>query len=196
MVASIGNRFEKIGAWPRQNCTTHRLALGDRFRKEAYKDVACKGIRRADAAKETSTKVGATQGVGVGIAHGLQGWHGKIFGETPQEAGWDADKLCETSGERAKAGVAEFETYFGHTQGGRQEEAFCFFQAQGGEVFTRGNADDAVKYTTEVIWAENGDIRHIFEREWFTHLFSHDTNDAFNGQLVRHGGAYLAMINT
>src|SRR6266851_4345603 len=145
MVASIGNRFEKIGTWPGQNCTAHRLALGDRLGKEAYKDEACKGLRRADAAKETSTKVRATKGVGIGIAQGLQGRHGKVFGETAQE------------------------------------EGFCFFQAQGGEVLTRGNADDTVKYTTEVIRAEKGDIRHVFERERLTQLFSHDTNDAFNG---------------
>jgi len=181
MVASIGNRFEKIGTWPGQNCTAHRLALGDRLGKEAYKDEACKGLRRADAAKETSTKVRATKGVGIGIAQGLQGRHGKVFGETAQEAGWDANKLCEARGKRAKAGVAKLETYFGHTQRGRQEEAFCFFQAQGGEVLTRGNADDTVKYTTEVIRAEKGDIRHVFERERLTQLFSHDTNDAFNG---------------
>ncbi len=168
MVASVGNRFEKIGTWPGQNCTAHRLALGDRLGKEAYKDEACKGTRSADAAEETSTKVRATKGVGIGIAQGLQGRHGKVFGETAQEAGWDANKLCETRGKRAKAGVAKLETYFGHTQGGRQEEAFCFFQAQGGEVLTRGNADDAVKYATEVIRAEEGDICHVFERERLT----------------------------
>src|SRR5207253_3068172 len=134
------------------------------------KDEACKGIRRADTTKETSTKVGATRGVGIGIAQRLRGGHGKVFGETAQEAGWHTNKLCEARGEGAKAGVAEFETYFGNTQGGRQEEAFCFFQAQGGEEFTRGNADDAVKDSAEVVRAEECDIRHVLERERLTQL--------------------------
>jgi len=163
MITPVGNRFEKIGTWPGQNCTAHRLALGDRLGKEAYKDEARKGIRRADTTKETPAKVGATKGVGIGIAQGLQRRHGKVFRETPQEARWNANQLCEARGKRTKAGVAKLETYFGYTQRGRQEEAFCFFQAQGGEVFTRGNADDTVKYTTEVIRAEEGDICHVFE---------------------------------
>src|SRR5258708_37225455 len=137
MVASVGNRFEKIGTWPGQNCTAHRLALGDRLGKEAYKDEACKGIRSADAAKETSTKVRATKGVGIGIAQGLQGRHGKVFGETAEEAGGDANKLCEARGKRTKAGVAKLGTYFGHTQRGRQGDAFLCFETKSGAVFTR-----------------------------------------------------------
>src|SRR5215467_13068159 len=104
MVASIGHRIEKINAWPGQNCTAHRLALGNRFGKQAYKDEARKGIRRADAAKETPAKVGATRGADIGIAQGLRRRHGKVISETPQEAGWDANKLGETRCERAKAG--------------------------------------------------------------------------------------------
>src|SRR5260370_38005931 len=110
MVASVGNRFEKIGTWPGQNCTAHRLALGDRLGKEAYKDEACKGIRSADAAQETSTKVGPTKGVRIGIPQGLPGRHGKVFGETPQEAGSDAHKLSEAGGTRAKGRVAKHPT--------------------------------------------------------------------------------------